>query len=60
MIGAVLGLMLAMGSLFESGGEKLLPESHVPVLCPKDNEDPLKPDALGCDGSDGKGFQFNI
>lgn len=60
-VGAAIGVGLAFLSIYETEGDKLLPEGHVPVLCPMDDDDGgalLKTEA--CDNTDGAGFQFNI
>ena len=57
MLGGAIGVGLATLSIYESGGDVLIPESHVPLLCPK--EDASIEDSK-CDGVDGTGFHFNI
>lgn len=56
MLGGAIGVGLATLSIYESG-DVLIPESHVPLLCPK--EDASIEDSK-CDGVDGTGFHFNI
>ena len=60
IVGAVFGVGLAMLSLYQTGSGKLIPEKAIPVLCPLDSEDPLKPTEKVCDNTDGEGFQFDI
>ena len=56
-IGACIGFGLGFASLFEGSGEKLVPESYVTKLCPKDKETNAEGITVnGCDNVDGKGF----
>ena len=63
LIGACLGMLLAMLSIHEEGAsdKKFIPENHIPKLCPSDGEkDAQGIEVKGCDNVDGEGFQYDF
>ena len=57
-VGAALGFGLAVLSLYRTSGHEFIPVSHIPSLCPEDEEKNAAGETVkGCDGlTDGQGF----
>ena len=61
LIGACLGFGLAFLSLYDTSHDQIIPESHVPKLCPTDKEENAEGILVkGCDNLDGAGFKFDF